>query len=331
MKRGMNGSSTLSSGSSAAFPPDESEDERKSGKDRGMKTNKKKAIPSILRCWRWLNHATRPLLPGNFSLTVVTFLFLTCLRFAFTKYLQVQHGWPTEVDVVAATDKKHPTIEAAASLVATVHSVLLVPGLLASFLSHSYSPSERLANAPVWWQESSTALIQFCTGYMLYDGLWNILVLHYPAYEPSDWMFLGHHLATIIYMSSARYVGAGASSAMMCMLLGESTNPLQNLYYVSQYGMALDCCNGARMQVAHRVLEIVFSACYVFVRAVVGPFVCLHMTYKLAAGREVPTPLKTVWILLIWGVMIGSIPWIQDCWASLQRHANLSPAGSNEL
>jgi hypothetical protein len=117
----------------------------------------------------------------------------------------------------------------------------------------------------------------------------------------------------------------------MCMLLGESTNPLQNLYYVSQYGMALDCCNGARMQLAHHALEVVFSACYIFVRAVVGPVVCLHMTYKLVVGREVPTLLKTIWILLIWGVMIGSIPWIQECWTTLQRHANMSQTGSNEL
>lgn len=325
----MNETSTLSSGSSAAFPPDESEDELKGSVEGGMQENK--AIPPTLRWWRWLYHATRPLFPGDFSLTVVTFLVLTSLRFAFAKYLQTQHGWPTEVDVSAASDKKHPSLEASASLVATVHSVLLVPGLVASFLSHPYRPSERLANAPTWWQESSTALIQFCTGYMLYDGIWNILILHYSAYEPSDWMFLGHHLATTIYMSSARYVGAGTSSALMCMLLGESTNPLQNLSLVSQYAMALDCCNGARMRLAHRALEILFSACYLFVRAVVGPVVCLHMTYKLVVGREVPTPLKTVWILLIWGVMVGSIPWIQDCWTTLQRHANVSPTGSNEL
>jgi hypothetical protein len=102
--------------------------------------------------------------------------------------LEKAHGWPADADATPASAGKHLATEASASLVATFHSLCLVPGLVACFLWYRYSPSERLDAAPRWWQEAAVALIQFCTGYMIYDGFWNILVLHYPAYEPSDWV-----------------------------------------------------------------------------------------------------------------------------------------------
>jgi len=285
-------------------------------------------VPSILQFWRRLHHVTRPMLPYNVSLTVVTALFLALLRFSITWYLQDAHGWPSDSDVASigntanGGDTLHPTKEAAASLVGVFHSMLLVPGLIASFLAHTYNPSERLEKAPVWWQESATALLQFCTGYMVYDGLMNIAALHYPDYSASDWMFLGHHLATALYMSSTRMLGAGHMSAMMCMLLGECTNPFQNLYYVAKFAMSLSCCNGSRMQSFHRVLEVSFCALYVLIRLLVGPAVCLHMTFGLVRGKEIPWTFRIVWILLIWAVLIGSIPWIQDCLSTLQRYQN---------
>jgi hypothetical protein len=115
------------------------------------------------------------------------------------------------------------------------------------------------------------------------------------------------------------------------MLIGECTNPLQNLFYVTDHAMALACCNGPWMRVANVNMELVFSACYLVVRSIIGPAVCVHMTYKLVAGREVPAPLRALWITLIWGVVIGSIPWIQECWAVLQRHMDYPASVSGEL
>jgi hypothetical protein len=115
------------------------------------------------------------------------------------------------------------------------------------------------------------------------------------------------------------------------MLLGEVTNPLQNLYYVTQYAMMLACCNGPRMGAANALIELLFCATYVVLRALIMPVAGLHMTYKLATGREIPSLLKVLYVLLIWGVMIGSIPWIQDCGSTLQRRMNSAASVSSEL
>jgi ABC-type microcin C transport system permease subunit YejB len=115
------------------------------------------------------------------------------------------------------------------------------------------------------------------------------------------------------------------------MLLGEITNPLQNLYYVTQYAMMLACCNGPRMGFANAVVEVLFCGAYLVLRALVMPVAGMHMTYKLATGRAIPSLLKVLYILLIWGVMIGSIPWIQDCWDTLQRRMSSTVSISSEL
>lgn len=140
--------------------------------------------------------------------------------------------------------------------------------------------------------------------------------------HPDDFMFLGHHLATTLYMTSARIIGAGHQSAMMCMLLGELTNPLHNSFYIAQAAQKLDCCNGAFSQAAFRMIEISFAALYCVMRVIIGPIFCLHMTYNLwVVGRKhINKVLLVVWTLLIWAVLIGSIPWVVECWQTLQRY-----------
>eukprot|EP00565_Helicotheca_tamesis_P008295 CAMPEP_0185738174 /NCGR_PEP_ID=MMETSP1171-20130828/32212_1 /TAXON_ID=374046 /ORGANISM="Helicotheca tamensis, Strain CCMP826" /LENGTH=74 /DNA_ID=CAMNT_0028409303 /DNA_START=1 /DNA_END=222 /DNA_ORIENTATION=+ len=70
---------------------------------------------------------------------------------------------------------------------------------------------------PQWWQDATTALLQFCTGYMLYDSINFFIIGRWvpgvgPVLEPSDYSFLGHHVATSFYMMSSLYIGAGHMS-----------------------------------------------------------------------------------------------------------------------
>ena len=131
-------------------------------------------------------------------------------------------------------------------------------------------------------------------------------------------MFLGHHIATSLYMTSTRIIGAGHMSAMMCMFLGEVTNPLHNSFYIAEFAQGLECCNGELSQQLYYYIMMAFSMSYVLVRTFIGPLVCLHMTFNLwTRGRRdsgIPSWLLGIWTFLIWGVLVGSIPWIQDCY-----------------
>ena len=132
-----------------------------------------------------------------------------------------------------------------------------------------------------------------------------------------------HTQATGFYMTSSRVIGAGHISALICMLLGEATNPVHNSFMISELAKTLDDYNGEASFLVFAI-EITFCVLYVFFRVVLGPIGMLHITYDLLftkKGRQnIPIALKIVWLIMIWGVVFGSIPWIQDCIETLKKH-----------
>jgi hypothetical protein len=283
----------------------------------GAAPSKEIPLPALLQFWRSLATSLPKLqiFGLDISLTVATVLFLSSLSFLARYILVNQFHWPAD---------EMATKDAAASAVSIVHSLSLVPALFLCFLYHPYNPSEPLQQSSVPMQEVVVALLQFCTGYMVYDGLLNIVILHWSTLNAEDLMFLGHHIATTVYMTSTRIVQAGHMSALMCMFLGESTNPLQNSHLMAQKALTLACCNGSRMQAAHDWVELLFSAMYFVVRTVIAFVACTHMTYHLwRYGRKhIPSALIAFWTFLIWAVLAGSIPWIQTCWGVMEKNWN---------
>jgi hypothetical protein len=276
-------------------------------------SNSQPEIPATLQSWRRLAAALPRLQVGHldWSLTVATIIVLSCFRLV-TEAVQVRvFGWPAD---------HFSTKYAAACTMGIFHSTNLLPGLFYALRSQPYSPSGSFDKAPTWWQESVHALLQFCTGYMIYDGIYNIILLKWTdGMDATDYMFLGHHMATAFYMTSTRIVNAAHMSALMCMFVGEFTNPFHNSFYIGTEAMKHDCCNGPWMETFLYVDTFIFCALYVLVRAVFTPFVMTHMTYDLwVNGRKnIPIWLLAMFTLLIWGVAIGSKPWIEDCWTTL--------------
>ena len=88
-------------------------------------------------------------------------------------------------------------------------------------------PSARFADSPASWNYNAKTLISFTTSYMFQDAFWMLYYATdtskspFPAPTPDNVMFLLHHLATVLYMSSCRYIEAGHYSAMWLMWLGE--------------------------------------------------------------------------------------------------------------
>lgn len=279
-------------------------------------------LPTIAKLWRRAYLMVPKVnFPGtnlSVSFTLVSSLFLITIRLIATINLEFL-GWP-EV----------PADEAAASVSGVVHSSLLCPGLIVAFLTHRYNPSEHISKAPQWWQELVDALLQFCTGYMIYDASFIVMnridpsVSWIPAFVGDDFLFLGHHFATTTYMTQTRIYKAGHMSAMMCMLLGEASNPAMNTWFVTSKAITLECCNSPMMQSLHNYIEIAFAAIYLLFRVVLGPIICTHMSWNLLFSKDakenLPLPLRLFWNFMIWAVIIGSYSWIVFAYELLQSH-----------
>lgn len=285
-----------------------------------MSNTKPVEIPPICQFWRRTAARLPKLTIGGLdvSITVASAFFLVAARFMAEWLLVSVFGWP--FNSIA-------TKNAAASCGSMVHSTSLVLGLIVCFRSNKYNPTERLTDAPLWWQETVTALLQFCTGYMFYDGFLNILWLKSQMQEggmdSEDLMFLGHHVATVFYMTSVRLTEAGHQSAMICMLLGELSNPFQHSRYILEIAQSLDCCNGELSRMAFEVARVCFAVVYCFLRAGLGPIFCAHVTLKLLwDGRRngINVALVVVYVSLIWAIMWGSIPWITNCYSTLEEY-----------
>lgn len=278
-------------------------------------------IPKL--CQFWINLQRR--LPSmhflglDVSLTIASAIFLGLLRYLSEFIMVNAFGWPRN---------SYDTKAAASSVSSIFHSLNLVPTLyvlLVRTVKPYYNPSASIAEetAGQWWNDSVKAMLQFCTGYMLYDAVltigWLKSTMQEGGISSEDLLFLGHHLATTLYMSSARWAKAGHQSAMMCMLVGEITNPLHNSYYIALAAQKLDCCNGPFSQSAFAVIEFSFGLLYVIFRAIIGPAAIAHATFNLLTTglfkvKELPAWLIIVWVSLMWAVLLGSVPWVAECW-----------------
>eukprot|EP00980_Cylindrotheca_fusiformis_P019337 scaffold6638_cov127-Cylindrotheca_fusiformis.AAC.21 len=249
-----------------------------------------------------------------FSLVIISAAFLVCVRILANKVLESVFGWPRGATV---------TDQAASSIPAIVHSTLLSPGLIAAFMVRSYSPLEHISAASGEWQELANALLQFCTGYMLNDTIFLIYRAQQssgsiiPKFNSGDILFLGHHAVTIFYMTQTRVYKAGHMSAMMCMLLGELSNPLHNSYFIIEIAKDLECCKGRTLRLAQAVVPKVFAAVYTLLRVVVAPPIFVYTTWALLSSdgdkKYLPLSVRLIWAFMIWAVVFGSIPEVVTC------------------
>jgi hypothetical protein len=134
-----------------------------------------------------------------------------------------------------------------------------------------------------------------------------------PVLKKGDWLFLGHHLVTVLYMTSVRIIRAGHMSAMALMLFGEASAPIMNLWRISKTAVTLETADW--LLAAHTWIEYAYAVLYICFRAVVGPACGAHLTSDLLLTKKgrmnVPVQLSIIWVAMCWGVMLGSFPWIK--------------------
>lgn len=242
------------------------------------------------------------------TFTVLSFTYLLIWKLMIRQFLIPSH-WPD------GADKDQICIY----LTSIVHSTTLCPPLLVLLLTQPFRPSAPMNGAPKWWQSSANALLEFCTGYMLYDGLHNGLFLNYLKFGfelPTDeWCFLGHHLATSYYMTSTRINGAGHLSAMIIMFFGEITNPAQNSRSAIQVMLKMgDCCSTPYLKhTLYPIVDFIYALMYAIVRVGLNPYLNVRITYDFlftTQGRKLmPIALSLSLLFMLWGVSLGTIPW----------------------
>jgi TLC domain len=237
--------------------------------------------------------------------TLASAMILFGIRLLGDFYFEASLGWPRH-----SKRKK----DAAAGVASIVHAVTLVTSLGVLLWSQPYSPSSNTSKQTQETKDATTALLQFCTGYMLYDALgmvmdnWNT-----GGLTGGDGLFIAHHIATSFCMISCLVIGAGHHSVLMLMFLGELTNPLGSLHSITRYAIQLEGPE-TFWHTLHPYVEWTFAASYGVIRALVAPAFLMHMTFDLLGRgrRNVPLSISLVWLFLMWGVIIGSIPWTRE-------------------
>lgn len=209
------------------------------------------------------------------------------------------------------------------------HSILLIT-LLYPLLLHRLQlifPSEKITEAPRAWQDGVNASLELCTGYMIYDTIWGVFArnnFNYALLSTGDWCYVGHHIATSVCMVGCRVIGAGHIFTMLLMFDGELSNPFNNTVLIMERAMREgDCCAGYWIINCYRYAQIAYAIIYFLCRVIIGLPLAIYITYDVLLtkrGRKnVPIMTGVLWMLAVWGVIIGSIPWVKESFIMVQH------------
>lgn len=267
-----------------------------------------------MKFWGGLyNAAPKIYIPGtefDIGFILLSALFISCVRFS-SEYI-----W-SEIFGFDLSNKM--VFKMAAFSTSAFHSCMLVPSLWPVLLDQPYIPSAPIKNAPQYYKDASTALLSLCSGYMVYDFIFMMKNSGWTI-ESKDIPFLGHHVATLLYMCGVRVMGSAHISAMALMWSGEFTNPIHSFHSISRFAIQL-ADDDSFWHLINPYVEFSFAVLYLFFRALVGPLQIVHISYDLLTkeGRKnVPWYVSLFLIPLCSGIIIGSIPWTMESWEMMK-------------
>ena len=285
---------------------------------KNMKSTKKD-IPFLMKFWGSLyNAAPKVYVPGtkfDIGFLILSALFMTCVRFTHRYIFSEIFGFDLTNPKVAAM-----VIYASSA----THSCMLVPSLWYVLRDQPYVPSAPIKNAPQYYKDATTALLQLCSGYMVYDFIYMLKDDGWTL-ATDNIAFAAHHVVTLAFMSAVRVMGSGHISAMTLMWSGEFTNPIHNAHNISRFAIQL-VGEDSFWHVINPYIEYIFALVYTFFRAVVGPLQVVHITYDLMTkeGRKnVPWYVSIFLIPLCSGILIGSIPWTSEAYEMAKDGLNV--------
>jgi hypothetical protein len=142
-------------------------------------------------------------------------------------------------------------------------------------------------------------------------------LLNYFITAPDDFLFIGHHVATLTYMISCRYyIGHGGISVMCLIAAGELTSPVQNIWTLCR--MARETSPTAKK--IYTNLSPFFTVFFTLVRGGFGPYLTWTLgKFYLGGGADkvMPRWLACCWMFKVAFAIFGSMIWVYKLWVGL--------------
>lgn len=167
-------------------------------------------------------------------------------------------------------------------------------------------------DAPI--TEEQSLILEVSLAYFLVDSVPLVLV-------EGDTLFILHHAAMLVLWSSALFAERRmAIFAMLHLLFGEITNPLQSTLWLAERTGAV--------RIKQAILPI-FTFAFLLCRVVFLPAVSAHMSWYLFTQPHSAGPFwPPVWAVLSSSAMVGSWVWAWMLWRKYQRHCSRRAPGA---
>lgn len=196
--------------------------------------------------------------------------------------------------------------EAASCLNSFVHGIVAV-----IFCSYDILTNPWKLDAPN--TDIENKIMDFSLAYFAID------LIYYLVINPSDYLFILHHIATSTYMSSCRYyTGHGGLSSICLMCTGEATSPFQNVWTLARMARG-------ESPLANKIytgLSPIFTVYFTIMRGIVGPYLAWQLGSFYIPGKAdkvIPRKLAYFWMFIVILAIVGSFVWVYKLWIGLIR------------
>jgi len=204
-------------------------------------------------------------------------------------------------------------------LLSVAHSASTV--MLASYglaLGWPQTPDSTRSVSPAGFQydaPNSVALeLSLCLtqGYFIVDSgaLWYNAVAEGKQRWPIT--FTVHHVACFGYLALCLWIGVGAQTAAVAIVMGEVTNPLQNVWFISKDVPALES--------VYLVISPIFTYFFIVCRCFIGPVLSADVVYFcVGLPNSFGLVVGSVFSVLCIGVNIGGLMWSRGLWQGYRK------------
>eukprot|EP00899_Mesostigma_viride_P009681 jgi/Mesvir1/18714/Mv12425-RA.1 len=146
-------------------------------------------------------------------------------------------------------------------------------------------------------------------GYFVADSAIMVMDRYLPSPakpEPLQVVFLAHHLCCTLFYVTCQASGMGGATAALATLLGEITNPLQNMWYLAK---------DLRYSRAYAMLSPVFTAVFISLRCAFIPLWSAHIIwYLLTQARPEMRVQGPVMSAMCFAINVGGFFWSWGLW-----------------
>ena len=148
--------------------------------------------------------------------------------------------------------------------------------------------------------EADEKLLHISCGYFLYDLLYIFLC-------ERDIKFVIHHLISLTVWGTTLNAGRGCELANCCLLMGESTTPILNAWWLAKQ---------AGHERLARGLSRIFTAGFLGVRVAILPFYVVPFANEALRGEDLEKRVGTLrarlWAALVVLSMFGGLVWARS-------------------